>query len=126
MSMTLGRKSTFLRLVAGFGAALLIGGCVVPSGEIYRWGKYEDVVYQNYKKPGSRSSANDAAILAEDMVYTESLGHQVPPGARIHLGYLYFSQGRTSEARAMFEKEKQIFPESAVFVDRLIARLGSR
>jgi hypothetical protein len=106
--------------------ALFLGGCVTPEPPLYRWGNYEQVIYRGYKNPGSSDPVTDAELLAEDMARTEAEGKQVPPGVRIHLGYLYFEQGRTDEARALFELEKQIFPESTVFVDRLLERTGER
>jgi hypothetical protein len=49
---------------------------------------------------------------------------QVPPGFHAHLGHLYSQLGRLDDARKQFETEKTEFPESAVFVDQLIARLN--
>lgn len=105
---------------------LILGGCVTPEPPLYRWGEYENIIYKGYKEPGSSDPVNDAIVLAEDMARTEAEGMQVPPGVRIHLGYLYFAQGRTDDARALFEMERQIFPESTVFVDGLLARMGAR
>jgi len=62
--------------------------------------------------------------LSEDMARTEAEGAQVPPGARAHLAYLYALQGNLSQATALFEAEKAAFPESAVFVDGMISRMG--
>ena len=47
-------------------------------------------------------------------------------GVRVHLGYLYYSQGRDNEARALLEQEREVFPESQVFIDGLLARLGTQ
>lgn len=103
----------------------LLTGCVTPEPPLYRWGDYEDLIYSGYKNPGSSDPVTDGDILAADMARTEAEGKQVPPGVRVHLGYLYFSQGRNSEARALFNEEAQAFPESRVFVDGLLARMGA-
>ena len=98
------------RLLLGVSmAAVLLVGCVTPQPPLYRWGNYEDIIYAGYKNPGSSDPVTDAELLAEDMARTEAEGKQVPPGVRVHLGYLYFEQGRTDEARALFEMEKQVF-----------------
>jgi len=47
----------------------------------------------------------------------------VPPGYHAHLGYLYFSVGKKDQALQSFTTEKALFPESAQYMDRLIARL---
>ena len=113
-------------LACGCLMLLLLGGCVTPEPPLYRWGEYENILYRGYKNSGGSDPVNDAILLAEDIARTEAEGMQVPPGVRIHLGYLYFVQGRTDEARALFEMEREIFPESGVFVDGLLARMGSR
>ena len=112
-----------IRVIAGLLTLLMLAGCVTPDPSLYRWGKYEDLIYAGYKNPGSSNPVTDAEILAEDMARTEAEGKQVPPGVRVHLGYLYFSQGRNNEARALFEQEREVFPESQVFVDGLLARM---
>ena len=48
----------------------------------------------------------------------------MPPGWHAHLGYLYFELGKSDQARQEFETEKANFPESAVFMDRLLANLN--
>lgn len=106
--------------------AALLSSCVTPEPPLYRWGAYEDIMYTGYKDPGSSDPVTDANLLSEDMARTEAEGARVPPGVRIHLGYLYFAQGRTDEARALFEEERTVFPESAVFVDGLLKRMGDQ
>ncbi len=113
------------RLIGVSMATVLLAGCVTPHPPLYRWGEYEDIIYSGYKNPGSSDPVTDGELLAADMARTEAEGKQVPPGVRIHLGYLYFEQGRTDEARALFEMEKQVFPESTVFVDGMLARIGA-
>ena len=114
------------RLAAGLLVLVVLSGCVTPDPPLYRWGEYENLIYAGYKNPGSSDPVTDANILAEDMARTEAEGMQVPPGVRVHLGYLYFAQGRDSEARALFEQEREVFPESQVFIDGLLSRLGTQ
>jgi hypothetical protein len=47
----------------------------------------------------------------------------VPPGFHAHLGYLYFQLGKLDQAQQELETEKAQFPESAVFMDRLLSNL---
>ena len=104
----------------------VLAGCVTPEPPLYRWGEYEDIVYRSYRAPGESDPVNDAIALEEDIARTEAEGLAIPPGARVHLGYLYAEQGRAEEARALFEREREVFPESTVFVDGLIDRMGAR
>jgi len=107
-------------------ALFLLTGCVTPEPPLYRWGQYEDIIYTGYKDPGSSDPVTDGNLLAEDMARTEAEGKQIPPGVRLHLAYLYYAQGRDNEARALFELEREIFPESRVFVDRMLASMEAR
>ena len=102
---------------AGVMMVVLLSACAAPDPPLYRWGAYEDILYAGYKKPESSEPVAEAQLIATDMTRTESEGREVPPGVRIHLGYLYFIQGRDSEAAALFETEREKFPESAVFIN---------
>ena len=118
-------KGRILRLSLASVAALFLAACVTPDPPLYRWGEYENIIYKGYKDPGGSDPVNDALLLSEDMARTEAEGKQIPPGVRIHLGYLYCAQGRVDEARALFELEREIFPESTVFIDGLLQRLDA-
>lgn len=100
-------------------------GCGTPTPPLYRWGNYEKVIYAGYKAQDSSDPVNDAELIVDDLEKTVASGQVVPPGVRVHLGYLYFQQGRHNEARALFESERKQFPESAVFVNGLIERMDA-
>lgn len=110
-------------IVIGLFSALFLTACATTP-PLYSWGQYEEIVYSGYKNPGSSDPVTDGDLLAADIERTESAGLRVAPGVRLHLGYLLYSQGRDAEARNMFEMERQMFPESAVFVDGLLSRMG--
>ena len=121
-----GVTTRVLKFCAGLCFFIMLAACVAPDPPLYRWGDYENVIYTGYKNPGSSDPVTDADIIAADMERTESEGMQVPPGVRVHLGYLYFQQGRNDEARALFEMERELFPESEVFVNGLLARMDAQ
>ena len=116
----------WFKATAGISLVVVLTGCVTPSTPLYRWGEYEDVIYTGFKNPGSSDPVTDADIISADIQRTELEGKQVPPGVRVYLGYLYVSQGRSDEARALFEMERELFPESKIFVDGLLSRVGAR
>jgi hypothetical protein len=103
---------------------VLLPGCATPT--LYSWGHYEAVVYATYAKPGAAPPERQIEILEQDYQKARSENKPVPPGFHAHLGYLYYQIGRLDEARREFETEKASFPESAVFMDRLLARLTTR
>jgi hypothetical protein len=105
-------------------ALALLAGCASPT--LYSWGHYEAVVYATYAKPGAVPPERQIELLEQDYQKARSDNKPVPPGFHAHLGYLYYQIGRLDEARRSFETEKATFPESAAFMDRLLARLTSR
>ena len=114
------KKILFLSLVA----AALVTGCQSP--DIYYWGHYEKSVYIAYVKPAKATPELQARIMEEDMNRAISANKPLPPGFHAHLGNLYYQTGKSDLALQEFQKEKTQFPESAVFMDRLIANLAKK
>ena len=86
-------------LAAAALAAVLAAGCA-QQPYIYRWGVYEELVYEMYAKPGKADPGTQVAKLSEDIARTEAQGGRVPPGVHAHLGYMYYLQGNRDAAYA--------------------------
>lgn len=97
-------------------------GCAKPTS-IYRWGAYEDLVYNMYANPGEADPSTQVAQLTEDIARTQAEGQRVPPGVHAHLGFLYYGQGQVDLASEEFNTERQLFPESATFIDGILHRM---
>lgn len=102
----------------------LLTGCA--SRSIYSWGNYENQVYLMYAKPDKATAELQVAKLEEDFEKARSKNKQVHPGFHAHLGYLYYQLGKVDQARAEFQAEKTAFPESAVFMDRMLSNTQSK
>ena len=111
--------AAFLLALAG----LALAGCGVRP--LYHWGHYEDLVYEMYVQPGKAPPAVQVEKLSRDVAEAEAQGERVPLGVHLHLGYMYFLEGNGAAARQEMETEKQLFPESTVFVDRLLAQMAA-
>jgi hypothetical protein len=109
------RTKYFIWLLA---LPLVLAGCKSP--DVYFWGHYQQVVYDQYDKPGKASPEQLSSLMEQDVHKAASLNKPLPPGFHAQLGYLYAMSGKTDEARQQYELEKQQFPESAVFMDRLL------
>jgi hypothetical protein len=102
---------------------VLATGCA-PT--IYSWGHYEDLIYVSYAAPGKLPAEAQIEKLEADYQKARAANKPVPPGFHAHLGNLYYQVGKADQARQEFETEKAQFPESAVFMDRLIASLNKK
>ncbi|MBS0661917.1 MAG: DUF4810 domain-containing protein [Verrucomicrobia bacterium] len=110
--------------LAAVGLVVLLGcGCQGPRTLFY-WGRYEPLLYRGYAHPEKASVDEDVRLLEEDLAKAAATQQQAHPGLHAQLGYLYYVQGKVESARREFAAEKTLFPESAVFMDRLIGKLG--
>jgi len=112
------RRLAPLLFVAVFGA-----GCATPS--LYHWGHYEDLLYASWIEPGTADPTTQLARLREDVERAAAEGRRVPPGLWAHLGYLHWLQGDAAAAHEALVRERELFPESAVFVDGLLRRMDA-
>jgi hypothetical protein len=113
-------KPAFSFLLLG---ALLLGGCQTAVRPLYYWGNYEAQLYQTYKNPEKAGPAVQAEKLEEDLAKAAAKNLQPNPGLHAQLGFAYYQLGRTDAAQKEFVTEKTLFPESAVFIDRMLAKL---
>lgn len=108
------------RLFWPLALCVLLAGCSSPT--IYTWGSYENLLYASYKAPGKVPAEKQVEKLEEDYQKARSNNKRMPPGWHAHLGYLYFHLGKLDQAKQEFVTEKAEFPESAVFIDRFLAK----
>ncbi len=98
-------------------------GCTPPP-PLYDWGIYEQILWEGYKADhGDFDPTEQLARLDEDVQRIVGSGARVPPGVHAHLGFLRYSTGDLVAAREHFLEERELFPESAVFIDGLLARM---
>lgn len=104
------------------GAAVLIAfmsGCASAPQTLYNWGSYQNQLYARFKA----DTSPDAQIQEmEKTLQTRKSDQPMAPGFHAHLGMLYGDVGRRAEMCEQFKTEKQLFPESAQFMDFLLAK----
>ena len=97
--------------------ALALSGCVAQPS-LYSWGKYENSLYDFYKKPEGLS---EYIGHLEATVERGEKNNNVAPGIYAETGYAYFTAGNTKLAIEYFEKEKTKWPEAASLMDVMIS-----
>jgi hypothetical protein len=96
---------------------LSAAGCVTQH-QHYNWGSYDPSLYDYYKNPtkvGELSATLQAVIDAADKDHAP-----VPPGIYAEYGYLQMQQGKNQSAVNLFKQEESHWPESKVFMERMI------
>jgi hypothetical protein len=103
---------------------LLVGGCAQQPKPLYMWDSFPRQLYEYMRGDGS-GLVEQLTALERQAGLAQTSGEKLPPGARAHLGLVYLKLGRDSDARRKFEEERSAFPESAPFMDFLLARMGA-
>ena len=98
-------------------------GCVQAPKPLYYWGNYEQSLYISYSKPEKMSPAQLASNLEEDLSKAAGKGLKANPGLHAQLGLTYLELGRAEAAMKEFQTEKELFPESALFMDRMLEKM---
>jgi len=109
-------------------AALLCATLTACGGtrSLYAWGDYEESVYAVCAEPGAIDVGREVERLVQLVKASGEAKVDVAPGVHAHLGYLYSLQGDLDTATAAFLSEKELYPESTVFIDGLLARIDAR
>ena len=79
-----------------------------------------------YAAPGKALPEMQIEKMEADYQKARATDKQVHPGFHAHLGYLYAQIGKLDQAKQQLETEKTLFPESAVFMDRMLINLQSK
>ena len=96
---------------------LLLTGCATPHDK-YAWGTYDHSLYSYYRNP---AKADDFALSLANLVKGAGQTHAVvAPGIYAEYGYLFLQQGNAKDAVKAFQSEEQQWPESKIFMDRMI------
>ena len=120
METVMTKPAYFVALCASF---FVLTGCANQQQSLYQWGSYENQVYALYADNGRVPPEAQITQLEEDYQKARAANKSVPPGYHAHLGFLDFQVGKPDQALQSLQTEKALFPESTVYMDRLIARI---
>lgn len=112
-------KKFFVSLAACFGC-LLFTGCATTS--LYSWYGYEEASYE-YSKVGTDKQKKDLMKQYTKMLKQTGLRKTVPPGYYAEYGYMLVKDGKTEEGLAFLKKEIELYPESNIYISRIIKQI---
>ena len=93
---------------------VLLVGCASTK---YTWNSYDDNLYAYYKNPTQKERFIER--LKQTIVKAEQTG-KIPPGIYAEYGYMCFEGQNYKDAITYFQKERDLWPESQAFMDKMI------
>lgn len=99
--------------------ALIVSSCTTQK-PLYSWDKYELTSY-NYLKNSDEKSMQELIETYQNII-TKQKGSRgvVPPGVYADYGYVLLQANKNEEGKAMLLKEVALYPESKIFIDRIL------
>jgi hypothetical protein len=107
-----------MKTIALLALTVALSGCAAP---LYEWGHYEQAVWDLHRP--NFVPEKEVKVLSKEIDATLKKGRQVPPGEYAMLGFLYYRLGDLKQATDCLLREKELYPESATFVDGMIRRM---
>ncbi|MCD8569584.1 MAG: DUF4810 domain-containing protein [Geovibrio sp.] len=109
--------------------ALLIAFSVVACAtntSLYYWGDYpKSSVNYAMKSADKEYTQKHIEELRKVIETSDSQKRRVAPGLYAEYGQLLYENEQRNEARKFFELEKTTYPESEVFINRIVSKLYS-
>ena len=97
---------------------VILTGCT-SSPPLYYYGDYNNAVYSYFK--GGEVTVQEQIQALETTIQKAAARQQpIAPGVHAQLGMLYFETGNADRGTAELSREKQLFPESAQYIDFLL------
>ncbi len=101
-----------------FACAVIASGC--GSGALYNWDRYEKSLQASYVAHDEAKAWSD---LEATITSAQQTGRRIPPGVCAEYGFLLYKRGQRERAIEYFQQEAQLFPESKLLMDKLIAKV---
>lgn len=93
---------------------LLLIGCTTHR---YTWDGYHSTLYKYYKNPAEKEKFMSDL---EKIILKAEQTEKVPPGIYAEYGYILYENKKYTEATEYFQKEYDLWPESQLFMMKMI------
>lgn len=110
---------------AALGVALLgfVSCGLNQPNNLYAWYGYDDIAYEYSKSRSPEATSRLIEVYKRIITKPGGSRRRVPPGIYAEYGYLLIKQGKQAEGVALLRQEIELYPESKVFVTRIIEQL---
>lgn len=108
------KKIIFISIIV-----FLLASCTTQK-PLYSWGKYEITSY-NYLKNSDEKSTQELIETYQKIIEKQKGSRGVvPPGVYADYGFILLQANKTEEGKALLLKEIALYPESKIFIDRIL------
>lgn len=114
-------KKSITTFLCALLAGLFFVGCAPQA--MYYYGNYSQTLYSFKKTMNEKTLTRHTQELEKIIKESKKRNLPVPPGIYAELGYIHYKAKKTKDAAALFQKESALYPESRVFMDRLIKNM---
>ncbi|MDR3366282.1 MAG: DUF4810 domain-containing protein [Prevotellaceae bacterium] len=108
------KKITFTIL-----AALCLASCATQR-PLYSWYNYNTTSYSYLKNADEKSTQELIETYQKIIEKQKGSRNVVPPGIYADYGFLLLQANKPEEGKAMLLQEIALYPESKVFIDRIL------
>jgi len=107
-------------LIIGTVGALFFTSCSAPKKLLYSWENYDSTSYTYLKKGDEKSAENLIKSYQQIIKKQDGTRKTVPPGIYADYGFILLQTGKIEEGKEMLKKEISLYPESEIFIDRIL------
>lgn len=101
--------------------SLLAISCTTTQ-PLYNWRGYDDAVYAYTKASDEKSNENLIKIYEKLILKSGGTRQVPPPGVCADYGYVLIKKGEIAKGKELLVKETVLYPESKMFIDRVLKR----
>lgn len=100
--------------------AFCLASCSPPK-TLYSWDYYSHISHAYIKRSGDEK-ATERLIKTYQQIIDRQKGTRktVPPGIYADYGFLLLQTDQTEKGIAMLKKETELYPESGIFIERVL------
>jgi hypothetical protein len=99
-----------------------VASCTVQK-PLYSWYNYNATSYSYLKNADEASTQQLLESYQKIIEKQKGSRATVPPGVYADYGFLLLKLNKTTEGKSMLAKEMEIYPESKVFIERILKML---
>lgn len=114
------KKKYFPILVAVL--VVMLSACSEQT--LYSWYNYNEALHVYSKKQTHEAKADVLNNLERILKKQRGTRKTVPPGIYAERAYIYIQNGEIEQAKAYLIKERDAYPESAVFINQILKQLN--